>query len=53
MAKHFKCAFCEYVAHGETDEEILEDIARHNRERHNMEMTEEIRKKVLAGIEED
>lgn len=53
MAKRLQCGYCDYVAQGETDEEVLADIARHNREAHDMEMTEEVRQRVLADIEEE
>ncbi len=53
MAKKFKCGHCDYVAHGETEKELMDDIGRHNKKAHDMEMTEDIKKKVRAGMQEE
>jgi predicted small metal-binding protein len=57
MSKKLACGSvvpgCEFVAHGESDEEIMMKASQHAREAHGVDrMSDELRAKVRASIEE-
>ena len=58
MTKVFSCrdvgVECDFVARGQTEEEILLQIAEHGRTAHGMnELSAELAEKVLSGIREE
>jgi hypothetical protein len=53
MAKYFRCHHCDYVSSGETEEQIVQDMARHNKQMHNMEMDQSTRDLIHNEITED
>ncbi|MHB0878670.1 MAG: DUF1059 domain-containing protein [Anaerolineae bacterium] len=53
MVKSFHCRYCDYVSTGETEEQIVQDMARHNKQMHNMEMDQATRDIIHADIRED
>lgn len=57
MTKVFRCSdvvkTCDFVARGETEEEVLQKAAEHGKSAHNMEITKEVEDTVRKLIREE